>query len=56
MLGAPFIVDWQPVRMETLHWENYIFAFSFHIEWDMIVLTVFLSILNQMEIYVVQKR
>ena len=26
-----------------MHWENYI-SFSFHIEWDMIVVTVFLSI------------
>ena len=30
----------------SLHWENYI---SFQIEWDIIVVTVFLSILNQME-------
>ena len=30
------------------HWENYI-SITFHIEWDMIVVTIFLSILNQME-------
>ena len=36
--------DWQ-----NLHWENYIFI-SFQIEWDMIVGTVFLSILNIMDI------
>ena len=38
-----------------LLWENYIF-FSFQIEWDMIVVTVFLSILSQMEFHLVQKR
>ena len=38
-----------------MHWENYI-SISFHIEWDMIVVTVFLSILNQMEFYLVQNR
>ena len=31
-----------------MHWENYI-SISFHIEWDMIVVRVFLPILNQME-------
>ena len=36
-----------------LHWENYTFI-SFHIEWDMIMVTVFLSILNQMEFHLVQ--
>ena len=36
------------------HWEYYI-SISFHIEWDMIVVTVFLSILNQMEVHLVQK-
>ena len=35
-----------------IHWENY--PISFHIEWDMIVVTVFLSILNQMEVHLVQ--
>ena len=35
------------------HWENYIYI-SFHIQWDMIVETVFFSILNQMEINLVQ--
>ena len=30
------------------HWDNYI-SISFHIEWDMIVVTVFLSILHQVE-------
>ena len=34
-------------------WENYI-CISLHIEWDMIVVTVFLSIFNQMEFYLVQ--
>ena len=37
------------------HWENYISS-SFPIEWDMIVVTVFLSILNQMEFHLVQNR
>ena len=35
------------------HWENYI-SISFHIEWDMIVVTVFLTIFNQMEFHLVQ--
>ena len=35
--------------------ENYISNF-FHVEWDMIVGTVFLLILNQMEIHLVQNR
>ena len=35
--------------------ENYI-SFSFHIEWDMIVVTVLLLILNQMEFHLVQNR
>ena len=35
------------------HWQNYI-SISFHIEWDMNVVTVFLSILNQMEFHLVQ--
>ena len=41
-------------RRFCIHWENYI-SISFHIEWDMIVVTVFLSILNQMEFHLVQK-
>ena len=43
------------VRHATLHWENYI-SISFHIEWDMIVVAVFLSILNQMEFHLVQNQ
>ena len=38
---------------ESLHWEDYT-SNSFHIEWDMIMVTVFLSILNQMEFHLVQ--
>ena len=38
-----------------LHWEIYI-SISFQIEWDMIVVTVLLSILNQMEFHLVQNR
>ena len=37
----------------TLHWENYIYI-SFQIEWNMIVVPVFLSILNQMEFHLVR--
>ena len=37
------------------HWGNSYYI-SFQIEWDMIVETVFLSILNQMEFYLVQNR
>ena len=39
----------------AVHWENYI-SISFYFEWDMIVVTVFLSILNQMEIQLAQNR
>ena len=35
-------------------WENS-YSISFQIEWDMIVVTVFLSILNQMDFHLVQK-
>ena len=38
-----------------LNWENYI-SISFHIEWDMIIVTVFFSIVNQMEFHLVQNR
>ena len=38
-----------------VQWENYL-SFSFHIEWDMIVVTVLLSIFNQMEFDLVQNR
>ena len=36
-----------------VHCENYI---SIHIEWDMIVVTVFLSILNQLELHLAKNR
>ena len=39
--------------MSTVHWENCV-SISFHIEWDMIVVTVFLPILNQMLFHLVQ--
>ena len=39
----------------SVHWENYI-SISFHIEWDMIVVTVFLSLLNQTEFHMVQNQ
>ena len=41
--------------LPLIHWENSI-SISFHIEWDMIVVTVCLSILNQMEFHLVQNR
>ena len=41
--------------LDSLHRENYVYI-SFHIEWDMIVGTVFLSILNHMEFHLVQIR
>ena len=45
-----------PERFAPLsHWENQ-YSISFHSEWDMILVTVFLSILNQMEIHLVQNR
>ena len=36
-------------------WENYIFL-SFQIDWDIIMVTVFLSILNQMEFHLVENQ
>ena len=41
--------------MYPIHWENYI-SISFHMEWDMIVVTVFLSILYQMKFHLAQNR
>ena len=41
------------ITIDTLNWEHYI-PIYFQIEWDMIVVTVFLSILNQMEFRLVQ--
>ena len=38
-----------------IHWENYI-SNSFQIEWNMIVVTDFLSTLNQMEFHLAQNR
>ena len=42
-------------RRRRPHLKNYGFI-SFHIEWDMIEETVFLSILKQMEFHLVQNR
>ena len=42
--------------LSTLRTEKTSFIFSFQIEWDMIVVTVFLSILNKMEFHMVQNR
>ena len=44
-----------PETSSYIHWENSIFI-SFQIEWNMIVVTDFLSNLNQMEFYLVQNR
>ena len=41
--------------LHSMHWENYV-SISFNIEWDIIVVTVFLLILNQMEFHLVQNR
>ena len=38
-----------------IHWENCV-SISFLFEWDMIVVTVFILILNQMEFHFVQNR
>ena len=46
--------DWYSEAFST-HRENYV-SISFHVEWDMIVVTVFLSILNQMEFLLYQNR
>ena len=42
-------------RAFYVHWENFI-SISFHIEWNMIVVTVFLLVLSQMEFHFVQNR
>ena len=48
--------SWHDItQWRTVHWENLI-SNSFHIEWDMIVVMVFLLILNQMEIHLVLSR
>ena len=43
------------LTLANVHWENYI-SISFHLEWDMIVVTIFFSILNQMQFHLVQNR
>ena len=48
-----FISDIWCFHLISPHWEKYVFI-SFHIEWDMIVVTVFLSILNWMEFHLGQ--
>ena len=50
-----YYTSWKLVNNFAIHWENYV-SISFHIEWDMIVLTVFLLILNQMKINLDQNR
>ena len=42
-----------PDPLPSLHWKNYI-SISFQIEWDVIMVTVFLSILNWTEFHSVQ--
>ena len=44
-----------PGEKPATHWENFI-SRSFQIEWDMIMVTVFLSIWNQMDFHLVQNR
>ena len=43
------------VILSVVHWENYI-SISFYIEWDMIVVTIFILIFNQMEFHLVENR
>ena len=40
-------------KIICFHWENCV-SIYFHIEWDMIVVTVFLSIFNEIELYLAQ--
>ena len=49
------ITSYTSIRWFRLRWENYTSIF-FHIEWDIIAVTVFLSILKQMEFHLVQNR
>ena len=50
----PSLLKWNMLlNLWLLHWGNYI-SNSFHISWDMTVVTVFLSILNQMDFHLVQ--
>ena len=50
--GAKSRVFWVSV-IPPSHWENYI-SICFQIEWDMIMVTVFLSISNQMKFHLVK--
>ena len=55
---TPLQMNWRTLAttgVKPVHWENYTFI-SFHIEWDVIVVTVLLLILNQMEFHLVQNR
>ena len=48
------LIYWETLIPRTaIHWENYI-SISFKIEWDMIMATVFLSILNWTEFHLIQ--
>ena len=47
--------EWVSTSRLRVHWESYI-SISFHIEWNMIMVIVFLSILNQIEFHFVQNR
>ena len=54
-LGCGWWETFTKYTSHLLHWENCI-SISLHIEWDMIVRTVFLLILNQIEFHLVQNR
>ena len=41
-------------KYQSMHHSENCISFSFHIEWDMIVVTVFFSTLNQMDFHLVQ--
>ena len=49
------VQNWYIIAAESndVHWENYI-SISCHIDWDMNVVTVFFSILYQMDFHLVQ--
>ena len=53
--GVPVYEDIENLLNESVNWENYI-SVSFQSEWDMIVVTGFLSILKQIEFHLVQNR
>ena len=54
-IGQSFTAELPVKGTLPVYWENF-YSISFQIEWDMVVMTVFHSILNQMKFHLIQNR